>query len=201
MQGGEKDEQGHGADEEDPAAELQEGHRGEPQAPAVEHERALDLLRRGRQHEEVQGEEDEDRDQVDEPLEDDGGEAGRGRDRVPPGDEPGPEQLARAGHEQAGREADHGGGEQVRVAHAPQRGEEVPPAPGAHGVDGYGDEDEPGEKDGVGAPEGLAEGVPVDPAEEESQQGDSEEGPDEEAATLPLHRLSALLTKPFRSDT
>ncbi len=113
-------------------------------------QRAFDLRRRGREHEEVEREEDEHRDQVDEPLEDDRGEPGRRRDRVAPRHEPGPQQLSRARDEEARGEPDHGRGEEVGVSHPPERSEEVPPPPRAHGVDADRDEDEPQEGQGAG---------------------------------------------------
>ena len=122
-------------------------------------------------------------------------------DRVASRDEPGAQQLARAGDEEPRGEADHGRGEEVGVAHPPERGEEVPPPPRAHRVDRERDEDEPGQGERPGAPESLAEGAPVDPAEEQGEQGGRQENPDEEPSSLPLHRLSALLTKSFRSNT
>ena len=98
-------------------------------------ERALDLLLRGRQHKEIEAEQHEDGDQVDHPLEDDRGEPRRRADGIPARDEVGPDDLTGPGNEKARGEADHGGGEEVGIPDLPERGQQVPPAPGTEGVD------------------------------------------------------------------
>ena len=165
------------------------------------HQPALDLRGRRRQDEEVEREEDEDRHEIDQPLEDDRREARRGRDRVTSGDEPRPEDLARARHEQARGEPDHGRREEVRHPDPPERRQESPPAPGPDRVEENGDQHETRERQPAGARQGAAERRPVHPPEEEGEQPEGGEGPQEEPPALGVHDFSAPLTSSWRSNT
>ena len=155
------------------------------------------------QDEEVEREEREHGDEVDEPLEDDRGEA---RPRSGSG---GAARRARAAA--ARPRAGRGGPRRSRPSWRrrgrrsrtrPSGSEQVAPAPRPRRVDGDGDERRH-RRGGArrASRSALPEGAPVHPPEEEAEQGEGEEGPDEEPAPLALHRLSALLTKPFRSNT
>ncbi len=97
------------------------------------------LLGRGWEHEQIQGKEHQDRDQVDQALDDDGGESGREGDRVAPRDQPGTENLLGPGHDESGREPHEGRREEVDEADPAERSQEEPQTPRAQGVDGHRD--------------------------------------------------------------
>ncbi len=120
MQRSEEAEEAHGPHEEDTAAQLDQIHGAQPEAPSGEYDWTLSLGGGDWEYEEVQGEQGEHRDEVDEPLEDDRGEPGGRRDRVAARDEPGPQ----AARPRAGR----GGPRRTRPS-SRRRGPRNPPAP------------------------------------------------------------------------
>jgi hypothetical protein len=151
--------------------------------------------------EQVDGEQHQHGQHVDDPLEHHGREPGRRGDRVASGHEPRPQQLTGARDQEARREADHRGREEIHVADAPERSEQRSPAPGTYRVDDERDEHEAGEREGPGLGEGPRQPGSVDAAEEEGEERERRQGSCKEPPARTGQAASTAVTNSFRSDT
>ena len=160
--------------------------QGSPEPQGAE-QRARRLGGRVRQHVQIEEEERENRDEVDEPLQDDRGKSGRGCEGVVARDQVGADDLAGARDDQPRHEAHQRHREEPHEGHASQRGQEIAPTPCPRHIGHERGRDDSGQEQGIGGPERGQKRRPVHAPEEQQEQTQGEEGPHGEPAVSGAH--------------